>query len=67
MAELHVERKKRSNTLWIVIGVLLVALIAWMATRGDDDMNRPQTLDGSTTGALPAMMSPAIDLILLNT
>jgi len=67
MAELHVERKKRSNTLWIVIGVLLVALIAWMATRGDDDMNRPQTLDGSTTGALPAMMSPATDLILLNT
>ena len=67
MAELHVERKKRSNTLWIVVGVLLVALIAWMATRGDDDANRPRTMEGTTTGALPTIMSPAADMILLNT
>ncbi|MES3035414.1 MAG: hypothetical protein V4813_15550 [Gemmatimonadota bacterium] len=53
MAELHVERKKRSNTLWIVIGILIVALIAWMATRGDD-VNRVPTTEGTTTGALPA-------------
>ncbi len=52
MAELHVERKKKSNTLWIVIGILMVALIAWMATRGDD-VNRTPTTQG-TTGALPA-------------
>ena len=53
MAELHVEQKKRSNTMWIVIGVLLVALIAWMATRGDDDVNRVPATERSTS-ALPA-------------
>ena len=55
MAELHVERKKRSNTLWIVIGVLLVSLIAWMGWMGmrDGDVNRIPTTEG-TTGALPA-------------
>jgi bacteriorhodopsin len=67
MAELHVERKKRSNTLWVVVGVLVVALIAWMAIRGDDDVNRPRTVEGSPTSVLPALSSPAAVLILLNT
>lgn len=52
MAELHVERKKSSNTMWIVIGILLVALVAWMATRGDDVDRVPTT--ERPTGALPA-------------
>ena len=58
MAELHVQKKKQSTTLWIVIGVLLVALIAWMATSGDDDPTRPQTIEGTTTGEVPAQNAP---------
>jgi len=50
MAELHVQKKKQSATMWIVIGVLLVVLIAWMATSRDDDPTRPQTIEGTTTG-----------------
>lgn len=67
MAELHVEKKKRSNTLWIVIGVLLIALIAWMATRGDDDLDTAPTTQGTTTGALPVMLAPAAVPLTLNT
>ena len=50
MAELHVQKKKQSATMWIVIGVMLVVLIAWMATSRDDDPTRPQTIEGTTTG-----------------
>ncbi|HYW49140.1 MAG TPA: hypothetical protein VE861_00970 [Gemmatimonadaceae bacterium] len=55
MAELHVEKKRKSNTLWIVLGVVLIALIAWMASRSDDNENRtPGTTTGTTTtGSLP--------------
>ena len=66
MAELHVQKKKQSNTLWIVIGVLLVALIAWMATSGDDDPARPQTIEGTTTGTTgdaPATTAPVASSI----
>ena len=61
MAELHVQKKKQSTTLWIVIGVLLLALIAWMATSRDDDPTPPQTIDRSTTGTtsnVPATTVP---------
>jgi len=66
MAELHVQKKKQSTTLWIVIGVLLVALIAWMATSGDDDPTRPQTIEGTTTGTtrdVPATTVPVASSI----
>ena len=53
MAELHVERKKSSSTMWIVIGILLVALVAWMAMRGNDTDRVPAATE-RTTGALPA-------------
>ena len=67
MAELHVERKTKSNTMWIVLGVLLLALIAWMATRDNDDAgNQAPTTQGATTGALPAMTAPIAVPILLN-
>jgi hypothetical protein len=65
MAELHVEKKKKSNTMWIVLGVLLVALIAWMATRGND-VDDARTTQGTTTGALPAATAPIAAPILLN-
>lgn len=65
MAELHVERKKKPNTMWIVLGVLLVALIAWMAMRGDDG-DEARTTQGTTTGALPVMTAPVAAPILLN-
>lgn len=29
MAELHIEKKERSNGLWIVLGLLVLALLAW--------------------------------------
>ncbi len=66
MAELHVEKKKKSNTMWIVLGVLLVALIAWMATRENDDLDDARTTQGTTTGAVPVMTSPLATPILLN-
>lgn len=66
MAELHVEKTRKSNTLWVVLGVLLVALIAWMATRGADDRTDAPTTQGTTTGALPAMTAPVAAPILLN-
>jgi len=67
MAELHVERKRKSNTMWIVLGVLLLALIAWMATRDSGDAgNRTPMTQGATTGALPAMTAPVAMPILLN-
>lgn len=67
MAELHVEKKRKSNTLWIVIGVALLALLAWAATRDDDNDGRTTNTPGATTtGALPvidaavlAVMTPA--------
>ena len=49
MAELHVEKKRKSNTLWIVIGVALLALLAWAATRGNNNENRNTTTPGATT------------------
>ncbi len=66
MAELHVEKKRKSNTLWIVLGVLLVALIAWLASRSGDENRTPATTGTTTTGSLPvtdaavlAVMTPA--------
>ena len=59
MAELHVEKKRSSNTMWIVLGVLLVAVIAWMAMRGNDNRRtESQTTQGATTSALPVTMTP---------
>ena len=53
MAELHVEKKQKSNTMWVVIGVLVLALIAWLALRpSDDDVRNRSTVNGTTTGAL---------------
>ena len=49
MAELHVEKKRKSNTLWIVIGVVLLALLAWAAMRDDNNENRNTTTPGATT------------------
>jgi len=68
MAELNVQKKKQSTTMWIVIGVLLVALIAWMATSGDDDPTRPQTIERTTTGTtldVPATTVPVASSIFL--
>ena len=67
MAELHVQKKKQSTTMWIVIGVLLVALIAWMALSGNDDPTRPQTIEGTTTGTtgdVPAATAPVTSSII---
>lgn len=56
MAELHIERKQKSNTMWIVIGIVVVALIAWLALRPSDDATMmPGTTNGTTTGALPVV------------
>jgi len=53
MAELHVEKKQKSNTMWIVIGVIVLALIAWLVMRPDnDDVRTPGTTSGTTTGSL---------------
>ena len=53
MAELHVEKKRKSNTMWIVIGVIVAALIAWMAMRPSDDASRSRgATSGTTTGSL---------------
>ncbi|MBC7563174.1 MAG: hypothetical protein H7305_09685 [Gemmatimonadaceae bacterium] len=54
MAELHVEKKRKSNTMWIVIGVIVAALIAWMAMGNSDDASRTRgATSGTTTGSLP--------------
>ena len=54
MAELHVEKKRKSNTMWIVIGIIVAALIAWMAMRPSDDASRTRgATSGTTTGSLP--------------
>ena len=39
MAEIQLERKEGKNWLWIVLGLLLLALLAWwlLSQRGDDD------------------------------
>lgn len=56
MAELHVEKKRKSNTMWIVIGVIVAALIAWMAMRPSDDASRTRgATSGTTTGSLPVV------------
>ena len=56
MAELHVEKKRKSNTMWIVIGVIVAALIAWMAMRPSDDASRSRgATSGTTTGSLPVV------------
>ena len=56
MAELHVEKKRKSNTMWIVIGVIVAALIAWMAMRPSDDTSRTRgATSGTTTGSLPVV------------
>ena len=68
MAELHVEKKRSSNTMWIVLGVLLVALVAWMAMRGNDDnRTESQTTQGATTSALPATMTPVVAPVFMYT
>ena len=68
MAELHVEKKRSSNTMWIVLGVLLVALVAWMAMRGNDDnRTESQTTQGATTSALPATMTPVTAPVFMYT
>ena len=54
MAELHVEKKRKSNTMWIVMGVIVAALIAWIAMRPSDDASRTRgATSGTTTGSLP--------------
>ena len=56
MAELHVEKKRKSNTMWIVIGVIVAALIAWIAMRPGDDASRSRgATSGTTTGSLPVV------------
>jgi hypothetical protein len=61
MAELHIEKKQKSNTMWIVIGVVVVALIAWLALRTSDDGTlRPGTTSGTTTGMLPVANERAL-------
>ena len=68
MAELHVEKKRSSNTMWIVLGVLLVALVAWMAMRGNDDgRTESQTTKGATTSTLPATMIPVAAPVFMYT
>ena len=55
MAEINIERKKRSPLPWIV-GVLALALIAFllMRGRGDDAEPRDGTVVDTTTAATAA-------------
>ena len=52
MAEIHIERKERSVWPWLLVGLLALALIAWMVTRrGVDDRLGTVAVD-SAAGAV---------------
>jgi hypothetical protein len=55
MAELHIEKKPKSQLAWLVIAAIVVAVAAWLAQRSSND-TAPQPQ--ATTGVLPAWTEP---------
>ena len=55
MAEIQLERKEGRNWLWIVLGLLLLAALAWwlLSQRGDQDPVVTETPGGVVTDSLP--------------
>jgi len=53
MAELHIEKKRRSGGLWIAIGLVLAALLAWTVLRPSPADDRSDTVPAAT-GSMPS-------------
>ncbi|MCU0625534.1 MAG: hypothetical protein MUF21_03480 [Gemmatimonadaceae bacterium] len=58
MAEIRIEKKKGTNWLWIILGALLLALLAWWLLGRDTDGDRERVAGGDVTTA-PAVAAPA--------
>lgn len=58
MADINIERKRKSPLPWI-IGLLALALLAFMFMRGgDDDETEPATVVTDTTTAVTTTTTP---------
>jgi hypothetical protein len=58
MAELYVERKRKSPVLWILLAIILLAIVGYLVwanrDRIDNDTTTEQTTTTTTTAPAPA-------------
>ena len=59
MAELYVERKRKSPVLWILLAIILLAVIGYLVWANRDKMSNDATTTEQTTTTTTTAPAPA--------
>ena len=59
MAELYVERKRKSPVLWILLAIILLAVIGYLVWANRDKMGNDATTTEQTTTTTTTAPAPA--------